>query len=93
MIRIFAATQVKNTLGEILKHVYAHRDHIIVEKSGIPVAVIIPISLYHSIYVRQGDADPNLAEQLDIAAETIVSPQGLRTESGRLEGKEGGETQ
>jgi prevent-host-death family protein len=82
------STQVKNKFGEILKQVYAQRNHIIVEKSGIPVAVIVPISLYNPLYSRRKDADPNVAEKLDIAAETTISLESAERLKRGYEGKE-----
>jgi prevent-host-death family protein len=49
MIRKVSATDVKNKFGEVVKTVYTSKEPVVVEKSGLPVVVIIPMSLYESI--------------------------------------------
>jgi prevent-host-death family protein len=71
MVYTVPATQVKNKFGEILRRVYSHRDHIIVEKSGIAVAAIIPVSLYSPIYAKRRNADPGVSEKMAVAEEMV----------------------
>ncbi len=55
-IRIVTATEAKNKFGEMIKHAYASAEHLIVEKSGIPVVAIIPMSDYEQL-VPQAEVD------------------------------------
>lgn len=73
MVQTIPATQVKNRFGTILRQVYGHKDHIIVEKSGITVAAIVPISVYKRIYGQRQDVDPSVAKKLDYADELTAA--------------------
>ncbi len=57
-IRIVSATEAKNKFGAIIKSAYASDEHLIVEKSGIPVVAIIPMADYQQLVnQRVTDAD------------------------------------
>lgn len=63
-VRIVTATEAKNKFGEMIKHAYASDEHLIVEKSGIPVVAIIPIADYQQLMPEtKGPA----AERIDAA--------------------------
>lgn len=55
-IRIVSATEAKNNFGAIIKSAYASDEHLIVEKSGIPVVAIIPMADYHKLVNPQTNA-------------------------------------
>lgn len=44
MIRTITATRAKNRFGELIKRVYTSGEHVIVEKDGLPVVMISPVS-------------------------------------------------
>lgn len=44
--KIVGATEVRNHLGQYLHRVYEGEEHIVVEKSGIPVAALISMQEY-----------------------------------------------
>jgi prevent-host-death family protein len=44
MIRTITATQAKNKFGELIKRVYTSGERVIVEKDGLPVVIISPVS-------------------------------------------------
>jgi prevent-host-death family protein len=48
-VRTVSATEAKNKFGEIIKRAYAADEHLIVEKSGIPVVAIIPTADYRQL--------------------------------------------
>lgn len=48
-IRIVTATEAKNNFGAMIKSAYALDEHLIVEKSGIPVVAIIPMADYQQL--------------------------------------------
>ncbi len=90
MIRTVSATHTKNSFGEIIKQVYAARDHVIVEKGGIPVVAIIPISEYAPIYANQekNAVDPQVAEKISYASGLAQANQHLRQQGKESEQKE-----
>lgn len=44
--RIIGATEVRNKLGQLLNRVYHGKEHLVVEKLGIPVAALISMKEY-----------------------------------------------
>lgn len=65
-IRIVSATKAKNNFGAIIKSAYASDEHLIVEKSGIPVVAIIPMADYQAL-VNNKTVPTEIAES--VAAE------------------------
>jgi len=45
-VRIVSATEAKNRFGAMIKHAYSEQEHLIVERSGIPMVAIIPLTDY-----------------------------------------------
>jgi prevent-host-death family protein len=43
------ATQLLYERGSILSRVYKDKEHFVVEKSGLPVAAIIPVEEYYEL--------------------------------------------
>jgi len=74
-IRVVTATQAKNNFGAIIKSAYASDEHLIVEKSGIPVVAIIPMADYQQL-VSNTTATSDIAER--IAAEQKRAEAGRR---------------
>ena len=62
-IRIVSATEAKNNFGAIIKSAYASDEHLIVEKSGIPVVVIIPMADYQQ-WMNRGDSPLDAADRM-----------------------------
>lgn len=73
-IRIVSATEAKNNFGAIIKSAYASDEHLIVEKSGIPVVAIIPMADYQQL-VSQRVADAEIVAR--------VEAEKKRAEAGR----------
>jgi prevent-host-death family protein len=63
-VRTVSATEAKNKFGEIIKRAYAADEHLIVEKSGIPVVAIIPMADYRQL-VSPPVAVPETAQKVD----------------------------
>lgn len=63
-IRIVTATEAKNNFGALIKSAYARDQHLIVEKSGIPVVAIIPMADYQQLFNGNGKPD-ELTERLE----------------------------
>lgn len=49
MTTIISATEAKNRFGEYIKRAYMHEEHLIVERDGIPVVAIVPMTDYEKI--------------------------------------------
>ncbi len=64
-VRVVTATEAKNKFGEMIKHAYASDEHLIVEKSGIPVVAIIPIADYEQLVP---EAEVELANRVAAAS-------------------------
>lgn len=64
-IRIVTATEAKNNFGALIKSAYARDEHLIVEKSGIPVVAIIPMADYQQL-VNNKATDNGLSERIDV---------------------------
>ncbi len=75
-VRVVSATEAKNKFGEIIKHAYAANEHLIVEKSGIPVVAIIPMADYQQL-VHAGSASPEVAQKVDEASRRAQARRDL----------------
>lgn len=75
-VRIVSATEAKNKFGEIIKHAYASDEHLIVEKSGIPVVAIIPMADYQQL-VGANAVEPAVAQKVDEASRRAQARRDL----------------
>ncbi len=75
-VRVVSATEAKNKFGKIIKHAYAADEHLIVEKSGIPVVVIIPMADYQQL-VGARAVEPKVAQQVDEASRRAQARRDL----------------
>lgn len=48
-VRTVTATEAQNRFGALIKHAYADEEHVIVERSGIPVVAIVPMQDYERL--------------------------------------------
>lgn len=69
MVRVVSATEAKNRFGEMLKGAYQRSEHLVVERGGIPVAVIVPIQDYEQL-IEEGDLPAEKAAELGRESET-----------------------
>jgi len=53
VISVVTATEAKNRFGDILKRVYQRDEHLVVERDGIPVAVIVPVQDYGTMTLEK----------------------------------------
>ena len=75
-VRVVSATEAKNKFGEMIKHAYAADEHLIVEKSGIPVVAIIPMADYQQL-VRVNGAPPEIAQRVEAEQRRIEARRDL----------------
>lgn len=77
MIRKVSATEAKNRLGEILKYAYASEEHIIIERSGIPVAAIVPMQDYAQL-IEVEELSEQMKPEISNGVEAAASRSQLR---------------
>jgi prevent-host-death family protein len=77
IIRIVTSTEAQNKFGEMLKRAYANAEHVIIEKSGIPVAAIIPVADYQERF-SEPKASAALEETLSAASRRELASRQLR---------------
>ncbi len=61
MLRVVPATQAKNNFGEIIKRVYEKEETQIIERAGLPVAAIVPMSDLERLYPEKVKSLPQVA--------------------------------
>jgi prevent-host-death family protein len=76
-VRVVSATEAKNRFGEIIKHAYAADEHLIVEKSGIPVVAIIPMADYRQL-VGAPVAMPEVERKVDAESKRLAAWRDLQ---------------
>ena len=76
-VRTVSATEAKNKFGEIIKRAYAGDEHLIVEKSGIPVVAIIPMADYRRLVSPQV-AVPESAQKVDAERKRAEAARRLK---------------
>ncbi|MDE3089053.1 MAG: type II toxin-antitoxin system prevent-host-death family antitoxin [Chloroflexota bacterium] len=76
-VRVVSATEAKNKFGEIIKPAYASDEHLIVEKSGIPVVAIIPMADYQQL-VGARAVEPEVAQKVDAESKRADAARRLK---------------
>ena len=76
-VRVVSATEAKNKFGEIIKRAYAADEHLIVEKSGIPVVAIIPMADYQQL-VNPQTATPEIAQKANVERKRAEAARRLK---------------
>jgi prevent-host-death family protein len=77
LVHTIPASEARVHFGEVLRRVYAGKEHIIVEKGGLPVVAIIPFSDFEEWQRLQA---PQRFERLSRAAGLEAQRQGLTEE-------------
>jgi len=75
-VRVVSATEAKNKFGAIIKHAYAADEHLIVEKSGIPVVAIIPMADYQQL-VKPRAIAPAVEQKVEAAQKRAEARRDL----------------
>ena len=65
-VHVVPATAIKNNFGAFLKQAYAEDRHIIVEKSGMPVAALISIADYQKHFQSSAKAGSGVARSAKV---------------------------
>jgi prevent-host-death family protein len=78
VVRIVTATEAQNKFGEMLKRTYKSAEHHIIERSGIPVAALVPIADYQRLVPESANAEISrgvaTAAQRELAAREMKEP-------------------
>ena len=61
LLRIVPASEAKNNFGQLIKRVYEDEEAQIIERAGLPVAAVVPISDLERIYPDKVKALPRAA--------------------------------
>ena len=68
-IATISATEAKNRFGDVIRRAYRGQEHIIVERGGIPVVAILPISDYEQFLKKvQPDAIETVGTDISTAS-------------------------
>lgn len=54
-IATISATEAKNRFGDVIRRAYRSQEHLVVERGGIPVVAIVPISDYERFLTQVSD--------------------------------------
>ena len=65
-IKTISATEAKNRFGDVIRRAYRGQEHLIVERGGIPVVAIVPISDYEQ-FLTQTQRDASEAREAGIS--------------------------
>ncbi len=77
VVHTLNVTEVKSNFGEIIERLYASNEDLIVERGGIPVVAIIPISVYQKNVGAPPDAAPDVVQRIPTASERSEASQRL----------------
>ncbi len=73
-LRVVPASQAKNNFGEVIKRVYEKEETQIIERAGLPVAVIISIDEY----IRMQPERAKQLPQVELSAKRARAAKRLR---------------
>lgn len=55
-LEVISSTQLQRNIGETLRRVFKDKQHLIVERDGLPVLVMLPVADYETLRRRaEGD--------------------------------------
>jgi prevent-host-death family protein len=60
VLKQVSATELNRRSGEIIKRVALHGEHVLIDRDGYPLAVIIPVHEYNAKHQPTKEADTSL---------------------------------
>lgn len=78
LVSVVDATEARQNFGQIIKRAYGGQEHLLIEKNGLPVVVILSVSDYQEL--RRAAAMQNL-EELGQALGSQARARGLTPET------------
>ena len=76
-VRMVTATEAKNRFGEMIQNAYLRDEHLIVQRSGIPVVAIVPIQDYERL-VASDELPDEVAQAVTHGAKAAHARTRLR---------------
>ena len=76
-IATISATEAKNRFGDVIRRAYRSQEHLVVERGGIPVVAIVPISDYEQ-FLTQVRSDEIESVEAEISAASAQNQAGNR---------------
>ena len=76
-IATISATEAKNRFGDVIRRAYRSQEHLVVERGGIPVVAIVPISDYEQ-FLTQVRSDEIESFEAEISAASAQNQAGHR---------------
>jgi len=72
-----SATEAKNRFGDVIRRAYRSQEHLVVERGGIPVVAIVPISDYEE-FLTQGSGKETMRVEEEISNASAQNQAGNR---------------
>ena len=76
-IATISATEAKNRFGDVIRRAYRSQEHLVVERGGIPVVAIVPISDYEQ-FLAQVPSEEKGTVEADISTASAQNRAGNR---------------
>jgi prevent-host-death family protein len=70
-VRAFSASQFKQKFGEVMRRVYEDNEIVMIERAGVPVAFLTPVSDFALTH-------PNAFKALPVPATTAIRKQAVK---------------
>ena len=86
MMSVVNATEARQNFGKIISRAYSGQEHLVIEKNGLPVVVVLSVQDYERL--RQEAAMQNLVEMGEALSEKAkrkgLSPESLLEQEERV---------
>ena len=76
-IATISATEAKNRFGDVIRRAYRSQEHLVVERGGIPVVAIVPISDYEQ-FLTQGSVNETMSVEEELSNASAQNQAGNR---------------
>lgn len=76
-IATISATEAKNRFGDVIRRAYRSQEHLVVERGGIPVVAIVPISDYEQ-FLTQGSVNETVKLEEELSNASAQNQAGNR---------------
>lgn len=61
---VVRATEAHRNFGDLLKRVFSGREHLIIERDGLPVAAMLPIAEYEALMQEHAEREQDVQRRL-----------------------------
>ncbi len=70
MIKVVTATEAKNRFGAIIRRAYIGEEHLIVQRDGIPVVAIVPMTDYERL-INPADLPDEVSRDVQVSVRAV----------------------